>query len=382
MRSSRVALAVLCTAQFVDVLDVNAVLVALPSLGRDLGLRGGGLQWVITAYVIVFGAGLLPAGRLADALGRRRVFAAGMAVFTAASAACAVAPGAGVLVPARALQGLGAALTAPAALALIVDAFPAGRPRERAVAAWTAVAALGGAAGVVLGGLIAGTLGWRWVFLINLPVGLATLALTPRVLPAGRAARAALWPLVPAGLLGRRPVVVAAAVAVVLTATTSGGAVLATLQLQDALGLTPQGASLALLPLSLAVIAGSVLTSRARAPARAVIAGGLLLVAGGSLTAAAGSSEAALVAWAVLAGLGLGAASVAATTLGASAVPEPDRGTASAVLNAAAQLGTAGGVPALVLLAGRPGFAAAAALAGCAAVSAPRALRRTVDSRS
>jgi MFS family permease len=186
MRTTRVALAVLCTAQFVDVLDVNAVLVALPSLGRDLGLRGGELQWVITVYVVVFGAGLLPAGRLADALGRRRVFAAGMALFTAASAACALAPGAAVLVPARALQGLGAALTAPAALALIVDAFPAGRGRERAIATWTAVAAVGGAAGVVLGGLITGTLGWRWVFAVNLPVGLATLALTPRVLPPHR----------------------------------------------------------------------------------------------------------------------------------------------------------------------------------------------------
>jgi MFS family permease len=383
MRSSRVALAVLCTAQFVDVLDVNAVLVALPSLGRDLGLSGGGLQWVITAYVVVFGAGLLPAGRLADILGRRRVFAAGMALFTAASAACALAPGAAVLVPARALQGLGAALIAPAALALIVDAFPAGRPRERAVAAWTAVAALGGAMGVVLGGLIAGTLGWRWVFLINLPIGLATLALTPRVLPAGRAARATRWPLVPAGLLRRRPLVVAAAVAVVLTATTSGGAVLATLHLQDALGLTPQGASLALLPLSLAVIAGSVLASRARAPAPAVIAGGLLLVAAGSLTAAAGASRAGICGWAVLAGLGLGAASVAATTLGASAVPEAERGTASALLNAAAQLGTAAGVPALVLLNDtRLGFAAAAGLAAAAAPGALRGARRRVDSRS
>jgi len=101
MRHPRLALTVLCTAQFVDVLDGNAVLVALPSLGRDLGLRGAGLQWVITAYVVVFGGCLLTAGRLADALGRRRVFAAGMALFTAASAACAVAPSAAVLVPAR-----------------------------------------------------------------------------------------------------------------------------------------------------------------------------------------------------------------------------------------------------------------------------------------
>jgi predicted MFS family arabinose efflux permease len=180
-------------------------------------------------------------------------------------------------------------------------------------------------------------------------------------------------------VLRRRAVVVAAGVAVALTATTSGGAVLATLHLQDALGLTPQGASLALLPLSLAVVAGSTLATRVRGPVPAVIAGGLLLVAAGSLTAAAGLSEAALVGWAALAGLGLGAASVSATTLGASAVPEAERGTASALLSAAAQLGTALGVPALVLLGPRAGFAAAAALAAGAAVPARAA--RTVSRR-
>src|SRR5690242_8441419 len=178
----RRTLVLLCTAQFVDVLDGTAVLVALPALGRELGLHGAGLQWVVTAYVLVFGGCLLAAGRLADALGRRRVFAAGMALFTAASAVCGAAPSAAVLVPARALQGLGAALTAPAALAMIVDAFPAGRPRERAVAAWTGVAAAGGAAGLMLGGVITAALGWRWVFFVNVPVGLATLAATPRVL--------------------------------------------------------------------------------------------------------------------------------------------------------------------------------------------------------
>src|SRR4051795_9526882 len=119
MRSPRLVLVLLCAAQFVDVLDGTAVLVALPVLGRDLGLHDAGLQWVVTAYVLVFGGCLLAAGRLADAFGRRRVFAAGMALFTAASAACGVAPSAAVLVPARALQGLGAALTAPAALAMI-----------------------------------------------------------------------------------------------------------------------------------------------------------------------------------------------------------------------------------------------------------------------
>ena len=126
-------LLLLCLAQFVAVLDGTIVLVALPAVGRDLGLAGGGLQWVVTAYVLAFAGCLLLAGRLADALGRRRVFVAGLALFTAASLACGVAPDAVLLLAARAVQGLGAALAAPAALAMIVDAFEEGR---RASARW------------------------------------------------------------------------------------------------------------------------------------------------------------------------------------------------------------------------------------------------------
>jgi EmrB/QacA subfamily drug resistance transporter len=436
MRSRLPQLVLLCTAQFVDVLDVNAVVVALPVIGRDLGLSGGDLQWVVTAYVLVFAGCLLVAGRLADAFGRRRVFAAGIGLFTAASLACALAPTAATLAVARAVQGLGAALTAPAALALIVDEFPAGRLRERAVATWTGVAAVGGAAGLVLGGVVAGALGWRWVFLVNVPVGLATLALTPRLLresrpeqspraldlpgalaatgglallvlafaqaersgvlaPAPLAAvagaalllgalamreRTAPQPLVPPLLLRSRPLTAALVAAALLTATTSGGGVLATLHLQDVLGLRPAGAGLVLLPLSVSVVAGSIAATRVRAPASAVIAGGIALVAAGAAAAAlsltATSGGAGVVVWGVLSGLGLGAASVAATTLGASAVGEPDRGTVAGLLNTAAQVGTAVGVAALVLLAGtanavaghRIGFAAAAAVAGLGAV--------------
>ena len=136
MRARLPLLVLLCTAQFVDVLDVNAVIVALPVIGRDLGLAGGALQWVVTAYVLVFAGCLLAAGRIADALGRRRVFVVGLGLFTAASLACGLAPAAEVLVLARAVQGLGAALTLPAALAMLVDALAAGELRERAVAAW------------------------------------------------------------------------------------------------------------------------------------------------------------------------------------------------------------------------------------------------------
>jgi MFS family permease len=432
MRTRLPLLVLVCTAQFVDVLDVNAVLVALPPVGRDLGLARGDLQWVVTAYVLVFAGCLLVAGRLADALGRRRVFAAGIGLFSAASLACGVAPSAPALVLARAAQGLGAALSAPAALAMIVDAFPSGRARERAVAAWTGVAAAGGATGIVLGGLITSALGWRWVFLVNVPVGLVALALTPRLLPARHAARpahgldlpgavtatcglallvlaladaerspgvalaalaaagillctfvvrerSAADPLVPPAIIRARPVAGAVLAAALLTATTSGGAVMATLHLQDVLGMDPAGAALVLLPLSIAVVAGSVAATRVRTGPPAVIGCGIGLVAAGSAAAAAGitatSGVAAVALWGVLAGFGLGAASVAATTLGASAVAEADRGTAAGVLNTAAQVGTALGVAALVLVADttapatghRLGFAAAALAAAIGA---------------
>jgi MFS family permease len=427
-------LVLLCTAQVVDVLDVNAVLVALPVIGADLGLRGGALQWVVTAYVLAFAGCLLPAGRLADLAGRRRVFAAGLALFTAASLACALAPGAEVLIAARAVQGLGAALTAPAALATLVAAFPAGPGRERAVAVWTGVAAAGGAAGLVLGGVIAGGPGWRWVFLINVPLGLAALALTPRLVPVHRpdgGARASLdlpgtlaatgglallvlalalaersgplapgplaalggaalllggfvarertaaAPLVAPALLRRRALVVALLAAAVLTATTSGGGVLATLHLQEALGLGPAAAGLTLLPLSLSVVTGSWAATRLRAGARTLIAGGLALVAAGSALAAPATGRGGLVAWAVLAGLGLGAASVAATTLGSSAVGDADRGVASGLLATAAQVGTALGVAGIVLVAGSAGHGAgfvAAAVAALLALGLPAVL--------
>src|SRR3982750_1532694 len=145
----RTRITLLCAAQFVTVLDVNAVVIALPTLGRDLGLNGGARQWVVTAYALTYAGCLLAGGRLADSLGRRRVFAAGLALFTAASLACGVAPGATAAIIARAGRGGGAALVAPAARAMLVAASEAGRQRERAVAVWTAVAAVGGSCGLL-----------------------------------------------------------------------------------------------------------------------------------------------------------------------------------------------------------------------------------------
>lgn len=180
------ALALLCVAQFVDVLDVNAVIVALHSIGEDLGFSQAGLQWVISAYVLFFAGFLLLSGRVADLWGRRRTFVTGLGLFTAASLSCGLSVSPEILVASRALQGLGAAITAPAALSMITTIFAEGPERDHAVAAWTAVAAGGGAAGLLLGGIITDVLGWEWIFFINVPIGMAGIALSYVLLPEGR----------------------------------------------------------------------------------------------------------------------------------------------------------------------------------------------------
>ena len=176
-----------CVAQFVIVLDATIVAIALPAMQADLGFSAASLGWVITAYTLVFGGGLLAAGRLADRWGRCRTFVAGLLVFCVGSLACGLAPGAGALLAGRAGQGAGAALVSPAALALVTAARPHGRARARAMGWWTAAAAGGGASGWVLGGVISGLADWRWVFLVNVPVCLAAAALAPRVLEEWRA---------------------------------------------------------------------------------------------------------------------------------------------------------------------------------------------------
>ena len=145
-----------CVAQFVIVLDVTIVAIALPAMQADLGLSTTALGWVLTAYTLVFGGCLLAAGRLADRIGRRRAFGAGLLLFAAASLACGLAPGGAALLAARAVQGLGAALVSPAALALVTAARPDGPARARALGWWTAAAAGGGAGGWVLGGVLTG----------------------------------------------------------------------------------------------------------------------------------------------------------------------------------------------------------------------------------
>jgi len=181
------ALALIVTAQFMVILDVAIVNVALPSIKSDLGFSQTGLQWVITAYAILFGGTLLLGGRLADLLGRRRMFVAGLALFAASSLLCGIAWSSGSLIGFRALQGLGGALLAPAALSLLMTTFAEGRDRNRALGIYGAASGSGAAAGVLLGGVITSYLGWSWIFFINVPVGLAAIALTPFLLRESRA---------------------------------------------------------------------------------------------------------------------------------------------------------------------------------------------------
>jgi EmrB/QacA subfamily drug resistance transporter len=406
------ALILLCVAQFVDVLDVNAVIVALSTIGRELGFAPEDLQWVVTAYVLFFGGFLLLAGRLADLFGRRKMFVAGLALFTISSLLCGLAGSALALVAFRAAQGLGAAIVAPAALAIISTMFPEGRERNLAMGVWTAVAAGGGAAGLVLGGLITDVLGWEWIFFVNVPVGAAGVALSFVLLDADRGERASRRldlpgavtgtagllllvyglsraeeagfgspltlgtmalaltllaaflfvehgvadPLVPLRVFRVRDLSGSALVAFTNTATTSPVGVLATLYLQEVLAYSPTLAGLLGLPFSLSVVAGSFLGSQLTGTlgARSAMALGLSGICGATLLITGISAEGGLfyvLSNAALAGLALGCSAVASTTCGTSAVREEDRGLASGLLNSSAQVGTALGLAILFAVA-------------------------------
>ena len=184
------ALALIVTAQFMVILDVAIVNVALPSIKSDLGFSQESLQWVVSAYAIFFGGALLLGGRLGDLLGRRRLFVAGLAVFGASSLLCGLAWSEASLIAFRALQGLGGAMLAPAALALLMTTFAEGRERNVALGIYGAAAGSGAAVGVLLGGVLTSYLSWPWIFFVNVPVALAAIALTPLLLRESRAENA------------------------------------------------------------------------------------------------------------------------------------------------------------------------------------------------
>jgi len=428
-------LALLCVAQFVVVLDVTIVAIALPAVGDDLGVGAADLQWVVSAYTLTFGGLLMLAGRAADLYGRRRAFRAGLLLFAAASLGCALAPTAAALVAVRALQGAGAALVAPSALALLVATHDEGPVRTRALAVWTAAAAGGGATGWVLGGAISGGLGWEWVFAVNVPIGLAGALVAGRLLPessepgaarldvpgaltltAGVGAvllgltrgeadgasavttlaplaagavmlvlfaaieRRAPAPLLPPGALRAPGLARAVFAALAITGSTTPAMFLCVLHVQHEGGLAPAEAGLLFVPMSLAVVAGSLAGPRitARIGERRAMAGGLVVVAAGAAwLAISAATSVALLAPFVLIGGGLGAASVASTAAGTAA--DADRpGLASGLLNTAAQLGSALGLALLVAPAAAAGFgwgwagAAAVAIAAALAIAGVR----------
>jgi EmrB/QacA subfamily drug resistance transporter len=185
-RKKWLALALLCVVQFMVVLDIAIVNVALPSIKNDLGFSQANLQWVISAYALVFGGFLLLGGRAADLLGRRRIFLVAVVVFTVASLLAGLAWSEGSLIAARALQGLGAAIITPAALSILSTTFVEGRERNIALGAWGAVGGFGAAAGVLLGGVLTDALSWEWIFFVNVPVGVTAFILAPLLLKESR----------------------------------------------------------------------------------------------------------------------------------------------------------------------------------------------------
>src|ERR671914_1324440 len=172
------ALAVLSLAQFLIIMDTSIIGVALPEIQQQFGFTQSDLQWIFSAYVIVFGALLLLGGRVSDIIGQHRILVIGFAILTAASVLAGLAPNGTILIAARALQGIGAALIAPSALSIVMNLFTIPSERNKAMGFWGAAAPAGGTAGVFLGGIITAYVDWSWVFLINVPIGIAVLALT------------------------------------------------------------------------------------------------------------------------------------------------------------------------------------------------------------
>jgi EmrB/QacA subfamily drug resistance transporter len=405
-RGLGLSLLVIAAAQLMLVLDDSIANIALPSIQADLDVSAANLPWVINAYVLVFGALLLFGGRVGDLFGRRRVLRIGLAVFVAASLLGGLAPNTGLLIAARALQGLGAALAAPNALALIATTFPTGKPRNSAMAVYGAMSAVGIIAGVLLGGALTGLLDWRWVFFINIPIGLAVLAGTS-VLAEGQRHRSRLdtpgavtgtgamvalvygitragehgWtdpltlaafaatavllavflalqartaqPLLPLTLFADRNRAGSYATILFIGAGLMGSFYLLALFLQQVLQFGALKTGVASLPFAAGIILASGISSKLveRLAPRVVAAPGLALAAGGMFwlsTLTVDSSYAAHVMPALFhTSFGLGLAFVPLTLTAVHRVAEDRAGVASALVNMAQQIGVALGLAVL-----------------------------------
>jgi EmrB/QacA subfamily drug resistance transporter len=414
-RSSRrwLALGILALAQFLVVLDASIVNIALPVLGQQLGMDTVSLAWVITAYVLAFGGLLLLGGRLADRYGHRRVFLVGAAGFVAASALAGFSFSAEMLLAARALQGVSAALLAPAALALLTHLFPDAKERTKALGVWGGVAGIGSAAGVLLGGVLTATLGWQSVFFVNVPVGAVVLIAIPLLITRDGAraqsrldvagavtVTAALVSLVGGfsaveqlGFLHPLPFVLFA-LALLLSAAfivierraaeplvplsvfrnhdlalgnvvmLLGGAAMVALFfalsvfMQGVLGYDALTAGLSQLPLAGALVltAGVLPTLIGRLGTRPVLFGSLLILAAGLVWLATAPSDALfltqLLGPTLLIGVGLGGAFVATTQLAVEGVEGGEAGLAGGLINTSQQIGGAVGLAVLGTIAG------------------------------
>ena len=402
-RALGLSLIVIATAQLMLVLDDTIANIALPSIQRELAVSSATLPWIINAYILAFGGLLLFGGRVGDLLGRRRVFRIGLGVFTVASLLGGLGGSSEQLIAARGLQGIGAALTAPNALALIATTFPVGKPRNSAMAVYGAMSALGITIGVLLGGVLTGLLSWRWVFFINIPIGLAVLAgsgvLVEGQRNAGRldapgaitgtGAMVALtygithagehgWsnlvtvavlnvafalavtfvvlearhadPMLPLGLFRDRNRSGSYATMLFIGAGLMGTFYLLTLYLQQVLLFSPLWTGMASLPFSAGIILGAAISSKLveRLAPRLVAGPGLLVAAAGmawlSTVTMASSYAVHILPALFITSLGLGIGAVTMTLTAVHGVAEERAGVASALVNMAQQIGAALGL--------------------------------------
>ncbi|MGH2762333.1 MAG: MFS transporter [Thermoleophilaceae bacterium] len=407
------ALALLCMTQFMVVLDASIVNIALPSIGEDVGISQENLSWVVNGYVLTFGGFLLLGGRLADLLGRRRIFMAGLVTVAVASLSAGFAPSEGALISARAAQGLGAAIIAPSALSIVTTIFRDGSERNKALGAWGAVAGSGGAAGVLLGGVLTDGLGWEWVMWVNVPVALVVLALTPRLIPESRSASQSRhfdltgavtvtaglsllvyaivdaestgWgstqtigllaaaiallgvftavelrshaPLVPFGIFRKRTLTGANAVGLMVGGSLFAMFFFLTLYMQQVLGYSAIDAGLSYLPLSVAIILSAGVASQlvTRIGFKPVLTIGLVLVGGAlawfSQLSVDGGFTTDILGPSLLAAVGLGFAFVTTTIAAVSGIEDREQGLASGLINTSQQIGGAIGLAVLATVA-------------------------------
>ncbi len=408
-----IALILLCSAQFVVVLDASIVNVALPTIGEALSFSEGNLPWVVNAYVLTFGGFLLLGGRLADLLGRRRIFMGGLVLFALASLAGGLAADSGQLIAARAVQGLGAAILSPAALSIVATTFKDGAERNKALGIWGAVAGSGGAAGVLLGGILTEGLGWEWVLWVNVPIGIAAAAIAPSLIAETRNedevrhfdlagavtitlglsalvfalldAESAGWgsaqtiltlaaaailiaafvaverrsraPLVPFSIFRIRTITGANVVGLLIGASLFSMFFFISLYMQQVLGYSPIHAGLSYLPLAVSIILSAGVASAlvTKVGFKPILAAGMLMIAIGLVWFAQidahGSFLADILGPSLFAAVGLGFAFVPVTIAAVSGVEDREQGLASGLINTSQQVGGALGLAILAAIA-------------------------------